>query len=68
MVRVMKRLIYVYSKIGEKVHTKFISNKTMLKEAQGTDKVYIYECNEYQLWQRENGFNSGKYVTTISLN
>lgn len=67
MVRVMKRLIYVYSKIGEKVHTKFISNKAMLKEAETSDKVYIYECNEYQLWQRENGLCSGKYITTIAL-
>ena len=42
----MRRLVYCYSKIGDKIHTKFISNKTMLKESEGAKTVDIYECIE----------------------
>lgn len=64
----MKKLVYVYSKIGEKVHTKYISNKTILREAKGSNRVEIYECNELQLNERLEGLSSGKYITTIALN
>lgn len=63
----MKKLVYCYSKIGDKIHTKFISNKTMLRESKDSNRVEIYECNEVELWQRENGFVAGKYITTIAL-
>ena len=65
----MKRLVYCYSKIGDKIHTKFISNKKMLKESEGAKTVDIYECNEFQIYKRENGdCFAGKYITTIALN
>ena len=39
----MKKLVYVYSNGKEVEHTKFISDKTMLKESNGADKVTIYK-------------------------
>lgn len=63
----MKKLVYVYSNGEEKTHTKYISNKTIKREAGDSKKVEIYECDEYQLEQRLDGFNAGKYITTIAI-
>ena len=63
----MKKLVYVYSNGKEVEHTKFISNKTMLKESNGADKVTIYKCNEYELEQRQDGYEAGEYITAKLL-
>nr|DAH72015.1 MAG TPA: hypothetical protein [Caudoviricetes sp.] len=63
----MKKLVYVYSDGKEFEHTKFISDKTILKEANGADRVAIYKCNEYELEQRQDGYVAGEYITTKLL-
>lgn len=63
----MKKLVYVYSDGKEFEHTKFISDKTILKEANGADRVTIYKCNEYELEQRQDGYKAGEYITTKLL-
>ena len=63
----MKKLVYAYSNGKEFEHTKFISDKTMLREAEGSERVSIYECNELDLEQRFDGFSAGKYITTKLL-
>lgn len=62
------KLVYEYSNGLQIVHTKFISNKTMLKESKNAKNVAIYECNELDIEKRLDGFESGKYVTTLLLN
>lgn len=63
----MKKIVYVYNNGTTKVHTKYLKNKTMLKEANGAGKVDIYECNEYQLDNMLCGKLDGKYIVTIGL-
>ena len=63
----MKKLVYVYEYGEEIIHTKYISNKTMKKEAGDSKKVEIYECNDYELEQRLDGLSAGKYITTIAI-
>ena len=63
----MKKLVYVYENREEIIHTKYISNKTMKKEAGDSKKVEIYECNDYELEQRLDGLSAGKYITTIAI-
>lgn len=63
----MKKLVYCYSNGKEVEHTKFINNKTMLKEAEGSERVEIYSCTEMDLEQRMNGFSAGRYITTKLL-
>lgn len=63
----MKKLVYVYSNGKEVEHTRFISNKTILREANGADRVAIYKCNEYELEQRQDGFEAGEYITAKLL-
>ena len=63
----MKKLVYVYENGNEVTHTKYISDKSIKKEAGDSKKVEIYECNELDLEQRLDGFSAGKYITTISI-
>ena len=63
----MKKLVYVYSNGEEKTHTKYISDKSIKKEAGDSTKVEIYECNELDLEKRLDGFSAGKYITTIAI-
>lgn len=63
----MKKIVYVYNNGTTKVHTKYLKNKTMLKEANGAGKVDIYECDEYHLENMLNGNLTGKYITTKLL-
>lgn len=63
----MRKLLYEYSNGEIKIHTKFIKNKTMLKEAKGAKQVSIYKCNDYEIDDHLDGFITGKYITTISL-
>lgn len=63
----MKKLVYVYENGNEVTHTKYISDKSIKKEAGNSKKVEIYECNELDLEQRLDGFSAGKYITTIAI-
>ena len=63
----MKKLVYVYENGNEVVHSKYISQKTVSREAKGSKKVEIYECNEYELEQRLDGFSAGKYMSTLAI-
>lgn len=63
----MKKLVYVYENGNEVTHTKYISDKSIKKEAGDSKKVEIYECNELDLEQRLDGFKAGKYITTIAI-
>ena len=63
----MKKLVYVYENGNEVTHTKYISDKSIKKEAGDSKKVEIYECNELNLEQRLDGFSAGKYITTIAI-
>ena len=63
----MKKLVYVYSNGEEIIHSKYISDKSIKKEAGNSKKVEIYECNELDLEQRLDGFSAGKYITTIAI-
>lgn len=63
----MKKLVYVYSNGEEITHSKYISDKSIKKEAGDSKKVEIYECNELDLEQRLDGFSAGKYITTIAI-
>ncbi len=63
----MKKLVYVYGNGTEVTHTKYISDKSIRKEAGNSKKVEIYECNELDLEQRLDGFSAGKYITTIAI-
>ena len=64
----MKKLIYEYSSGVKKVHTIFISNKTILKEANGAKQVTINKCNEYEIDKRLDNKTAGQYITTLLLN
>ncbi len=64
----MKKLFYEYNNGEYSIHTRFISNATILKEAKGANRVEIYECNELDLEKRLEGLSSGKYITTLILN
>lgn len=64
----MEKLIYEYSNGFKKVHTIFIINKTILKEANGAKQVTIYKCNEYEIDQRLDNKTAGQYITTLLLN
>lgn len=57
----MKKLVYVYENGNEITHTKYISDKSIKKEAGDSKRVSIYECNELDLEQRLDGFKAGKY-------
>lgn len=63
----MKKLVYIYNNGTTKVHTKFIEDKTMLREANGAGRVEIYECDEFHLEQILDGKLAGKYITTKLL-
>lgn len=63
----MKKLVYVYEDGTEVTHTKYISDKTIKREAGDSKKVEIYECTESDLEKRLDGFSAGKYITTISI-
>ena len=63
----MKKLVYYYSHDNIKIHSKYISSKTMRREANGAGKVDIYECDEYHLENMLNGNLTGKYITTKLL-
>lgn len=63
----MKKLVYVYENGNEVTHTKYISSKSIKKEAGDSKRVAIYECNELDLEQRLDGFSAGKYITTIAI-
>ena len=63
----MKKLVYVYENGNEVTHTKYISDKSIKKEAGDSKRVEIYECNELDLEQRLDGFKAGKYITTIAI-
>ena len=63
----MKKLVYEYENGNEVTHTKYISDKSIKKEAGNSKKVEIYECNELDLEQRLDGFSAGKYITTIAI-
>lgn len=63
----MKKLVYVYENGNEIEHTKYVSDRTIRREAKGSKKVEIYECNELDLEQRLDGFSAGKYITTIAI-
>lgn len=63
----MKKLVYVYENGNEVTHTKYISDKSIKKEAGDSKKVEIYECNKLDLEQRLDGFSAGKYITTIAI-
>ncbi len=64
----MKKLFYEYSNGKYSIHTNFINNKTIKKEANGADRVSIYKCNELDLEKIANGFMAGQYITTLALN
>lgn len=66
----MKKLLYCYSETNMKIHTKFIKNKTILKEAKKAKKVDIYEINEIFLDNFYNGnisLNGTTYITTLLI-
>ena len=63
----MKKLVYVYDNGTEVEHTKYISNKSIKRESGDSTRVSIYECNDYDLDERVNGFSAGKYITTILI-
>ncbi len=63
----MKKLVYVYDNGTEITHTKYITSKSIKKEAGDSKRVEIYECNELDLEQRLDGFSAGKYINTISI-
>lgn len=58
----MKKLMYVYENGEKRVHTKFISDKTMKQEGGSSKRVEVYECND-------NGYEyeTGKYITTYMI-
>ena len=61
--------IYLYSNGNKTSHKRMVSNKTILKEACGADRVSIYKCDEYEA--EEMFFDdllAGHYVTTLLLN
>lgn len=45
----MKKIVYVYENGTEVTHTKYISDKSIKREAGDSKKVEIYECNELDL-------------------
>lgn len=58
------KLRYYYSNGKVTEHTTYISNKTMLKEAENSTKVDIYKItNKYNV----NGEQKEEYITTLSL-
>ena len=63
----MKKLFYEYSNGKYSIHTNFINNKTIKKEANGADRVSIYKCNEIELDKKLEGILSGEYITTLAL-
>ena len=63
----MKKLVYEYTNGLQKIHTTFITKKTMLRESKGARRVTIYKCDELELIKREEGYTSGEYITTILL-
>lgn len=63
----MKKIVYVYENETEVTHTKYISDKSIKREAGDSKKVEIYECNELDLEKRLDGFSAGKYITTIAI-
>lgn len=58
----MIKLIYVYENGNEIIHSKFVSEKTMTREGEGSKKVEVYELKE-----DENGYTTGKYITTYLI-
>lgn len=58
------KLRYYYNNGKVTEHTTYISNKTILKEAEGSTKVNIYKVtNKYNM----NGEQKEKYITTLGL-
>jgi len=58
------KLRYYYNNGKVTEHTTYISNKTMLKEAENSTKVDIYKItNKYNV----NGEQKEEYITTLSL-
>lgn len=65
----MKVYVYLYSNGNKKEHKNLIKNKTILKEANGADRVSIYKCNEYEVEKIiYNNILAGQYITTLLLN
>lgn len=63
----MKKIVYAYSNGKEAEHTKYISKRTIIKEAGNSKRVVIYECNEYDLEKRNYGILAGKIVGILML-
>mgnify|MGYP000608095328 CR=1 FL=1 len=61
--------VYLYSNGNITSHKRMIANKTILKEANGANKVSIYKCNEYETEKMLfDDLLAGHYVTTLLLN
>lgn len=59
------KLKYYYNNGKVTEHTTYITNKTILKEAEGSTKVAIYKVtNKYDT----NGEQKEEYITTLGLN
>ena len=59
------KLKYYYNNGKVTEHTTYISNKTILKEAEESAKVAIYKVtNKYNT----NGEQKEEYITTLGLN
>lgn len=58
------KLKYYYNNGKVTEHTTYISNKTILKEAEGSTKVTIYKVtNKYDT----NGEQKEEYIATLGL-
>lgn len=64
----MKKLVYYYSHDNIKIHSKYISGKTMRREANGASGVSIYKCNEIDIENILDGKLAGKHIASIILN
>lgn len=59
------KLKYYYNNGKVTEHTTYVTNKTMLKEAENSTKVDIYKVtNKYDI----NGEQKEKYIATLGLN
>lgn len=64
----MNKLFYKYDNGEYSIHSRYISNKTIKKESRGAKRVSIYTCNELDIEKRLEGFSSGQYITTLTIN
>lgn len=58
----MRKLVYFYSNGEIKEHTRFISEKTMRKEGQNSERIYIYKCTDYELEDILHAKMKGEYL------